>query len=114
MLDVQGSGDPGRRTQALALIEKIADPCSVNFGRPTGLVSMGIIDRLELGSDGEIDLWIMPTIPGCLFLGVIEERIEAALADMSWCSRIRCRPADGLWDPSRMRREAMIGPREGA
>jgi metal-sulfur cluster biosynthetic enzyme len=103
MLEVRGSGDPARRTQALSLIETVVDPCSANFGRPTGLVSMGIIDRLDLSATGEIDLWIMPTIPGCLFLGVIEEKIEAALGDVSWCSRIRCRHADGLWDPSRMR-----------
>ena len=69
--EVPGSGDPARRAAALALIEVIADPCSLNFGRPTGLVSMGIIDRLDLNAAGEIDLWILPTIPGCLFLGVI-------------------------------------------
>ena len=92
--------------QLLALIETVVDPCSANLGRPTGLVSMGIIDRVDLSASGEVDLWIMPTIPGCLFLGVIEERIEVALADVNWCSRIRCHPADGLWDPSRMRRLA--------
>ena len=64
---------------------------------------MGIIDRLDLSPAGEVDLWIMPTIPGCLFLGVIEEKIEAALAGAIWCARIRCHHADGLWDPSRMR-----------
>jgi metal-sulfur cluster biosynthetic enzyme len=103
MLEVPGSGDSARRAQALALIEAIADPCSVNFGRPTGLVSMGIIDRLDVCPAGEVDLWIMPTIPGCLFLGVIEEKLEAALADLGWCSRLRCHHATGLWDPSRMR-----------
>jgi metal-sulfur cluster biosynthetic enzyme len=104
--DVPGRGDPARRAQALALIEAVADPCSVNFGKPTGLVSMGIIDRLELGPANEVDIWIMPTIPGCLFLGVIEERIEAALATLGWCSSVRCHHAAGLWDPSRMRRAA--------
>jgi metal-sulfur cluster biosynthetic enzyme len=103
MHEVPGNGDPVRRAQLLSLIETVVDPCSVNFGRPTGLVSMGIIDRLELSPGGEIDLWILPTIPGCLFLGVIEERIEAALAGLGWCARLRCHHAAGLWDPSRMR-----------
>jgi metal-sulfur cluster biosynthetic enzyme len=103
MPEVPGSGDPARRAQVLALIESVIDPCSVTFGRPTGLVSMGIIDRLELGPAGEVDLWIMPTIPGCLFLGVIEEKVEAALAELGWCSRLRCHHAAGLWDPTRMR-----------
>jgi metal-sulfur cluster biosynthetic enzyme len=103
MPDVPGHGDPARRAQALALIETVVDPCSANFGRPTGLVSMGIIDRLDLNTAGEIDLWILPTIPGCLFLGVIEERIEAALAQADWCTRVRCHHASGLWDPSRLR-----------
>jgi metal-sulfur cluster biosynthetic enzyme len=103
MLEVPGTGDPPRRAQALALIEDIADPCSANFGRPTGLVSMGIVDRLDVGAAGEVDLWILPTMPGCLFLGVIEERAEAALRDLGWCVRLRCHHAAGLWDPSRMR-----------
>lgn len=103
MAEVPGYGDPVRRARALALIETVADPCSANFGRPTGLVSMGIIDRLDLSETGEIDLWIMPTIPGCLFLGVIEEKIEAALAELGWCAALRCCHAAGLWDPSRMR-----------
>jgi metal-sulfur cluster biosynthetic enzyme len=102
MREVPGSGDPARRAQLLALIETVSDPCSVTFGRPTGLVSMGIIDRLDVGTAGDIDLWIMPTIPGCLFLGVIEERIEAALPGLSWSMKLRCHHADGLWDPSRL------------
>ena len=103
MCEVPGSGDPARRAAALALVETIADPCSANFGRPIGLVSMGIIDHLDVSPTGEIDLWILPTIPGCLFLGVIEERIEGALADLDWCTQLRCHHAAGLWDPSRMR-----------
>jgi metal-sulfur cluster biosynthetic enzyme len=103
MLEAPGRGDPARRAQALALIEAVVDPCSANFGRPTGLVAMGMIDRLDLNATGEIDLWIMPTIPGCLFIGVIEEQIEAAMADVAWCTGVRCHRAEGLWDPSRMR-----------
>lgn len=103
MPEVSGSGDPARRARVLALIETIVDPCSASFGRPTGLVSMGIIDRLDVSEAGEVDVWIMPTIPGCLFLGVIEERIEAVLAELGWCSRLRCHHAAGLWDPSRLR-----------
>jgi metal-sulfur cluster biosynthetic enzyme len=103
MHPVAESGDSTHCAEALALIDTIPDPCSVSFGRPTGLVGMGIIDRLDLGPTGELDIWIMPTIPGCLFLGVIEERIEAVLGALSWCSSIRCHHADGLWEPSRMR-----------
>jgi metal-sulfur cluster biosynthetic enzyme len=103
MPKVPGRGNPARRAQALALVETVVDPCSASFGRPIGLVSMGIVDRLDIGPAGEIHLWIMPTIPGCLFLGVIEEKVEAALAELDWCSQLRCHHAAGLWDPSRMR-----------
>ena len=103
MAETAGTGDPARRAELLAAIDAIADPCSANFGRPTGLVSMGIIDRLDLGPTGEVDVWIMPTIQGCLFLGVIEEKVEAALAELKWCTKLRCHHAVGLWDPSRMR-----------
>jgi metal-sulfur cluster biosynthetic enzyme len=98
---VPGSGDASRRAEIAALLDEIADPCSVSQGRPLGLATMGIIDRIDLADT--LTIALLPTVLGCLFIGVIEERIEEALRALPWCPPIRFRHVDALWDKSRMR-----------
>lgn len=90
-----------REAELLALLDTIADPCSLAHGRPVGLVSLGIVDRVEV-IDGEAIVAIMPTIPGCLFIGVIEEKVERLAEALPWCRGLRVEIVQGLWDPSRM------------
>jgi metal-sulfur cluster biosynthetic enzyme len=90
-----------REGELLALLDTIADPCSLAHGKPVGLVALGVVDRVEVAR-GEAMVAIMPTIPGCLFIGVIEEKIERLADALPWCTGLRVTIADGLWDPSRM------------
>ena len=63
MAAVAGEGPAGLREEALTRIDAIVDPCSKAFGRPAGLVGMGMIDRLDI-DDGAVAVTVLPTFPG--------------------------------------------------
>ena len=90
-----------REAEVLALLDTIADPCSLAYGKPVGLAALGIVDHVEVIGD-KVTVAIMPTIPGCLFIGVIEEKVERLAEALPWCRGLRVTIVDGLWDPSRI------------
>jgi metal-sulfur cluster biosynthetic enzyme len=98
----------GRRTEILALLDEIHDPCSVSIGRPIGLVGMGIIEAVAVAGDA-VTVTVLPTFPDCLFRGVFEARIEARISDLPWCRSVSVAfaPADRAWDESRMAPDAL-------
>ena len=100
---VAGEGPPGRRREILAVLDAIIDPCSMNIGRPIGLVGMGIIERLDV-VDSAVLVDLLPTFPTCMFRGVFEEEIEKRLAALPWCTdvSISFNAADRTWDESRL------------
>jgi metal-sulfur cluster biosynthetic enzyme len=100
---VEGSGSPARRIAALAAIDAIVDPCSRALGRPIGLLGMGMIARLD-EDNGRIDVVVLPTFPTCMFRGVLEEEIEAAVGALSWCSAVSVSFSnpDRVWDETRL------------
>jgi metal-sulfur cluster biosynthetic enzyme len=98
---------PDRRAAALRVIDAIVDPCSRALGRPIGLVGMGLIADLD-EEDGLVRVLVLPTFPTCMFRGVLEEQIEAALRALPWCGAVcvRFAGADQVWDESRMSESA--------
>jgi metal-sulfur cluster biosynthetic enzyme len=56
-------------TAVRAALEEVVDPCSVVAGAPTGIVSLGLVRKLELSHDERgttVRLSIGVTEPGCL------------------------------------------------
>ena len=100
---VAGKGRADLREEALSRIDAIVDPCSKAFGRPAGLVGMGMIDRLDI-DDGVVVVTVLPTFPDCLFRGVFEEEIEKALTPLAWCRSVKIvfAPAEQTWEEERM------------
>lgn len=90
-----------REAELRALLDTIADPCSLAHGKPVGLGGLGIVDHVEVIGD-TATVAIMPTIPGCLFIGVIEEKVERLAEALPWCRGLRVTIVDELWDPSRI------------
>lgn len=93
----------GQRDAVLAALEAVVDPCSRGLGRPIGLVSMGMIESLDIDA-GRVRVVVLPTFPNCLFGGVIEAEIERSVGALPWCSAVSVRfaGADVVWDESRL------------
>jgi metal-sulfur cluster biosynthetic enzyme len=92
-----------REGEVLAVLDAIHDPCSISIGRPIGLVGMGIIDGVEIEEDA-VTVSVLPTFPDCMFRTLFEEKIEAQVGSLAWCSgvKVRFRPSDEAWDETRM------------
>ena len=102
-LAVAGDGPAARRREVLDRIDAIVDPCSRSLGRPVGLVTMGIVERLDVAGD-RVAVLLLPTFPTCLFRGFFEEEIRQRVGALPWCRDVAIEfcPADRLWDPSQM------------
>jgi metal-sulfur cluster biosynthetic enzyme len=96
-----------RRAEVMAVLDAIEDPCSVAFGKPIGLVGMGIVQDVEIAA-GRVVLSLLPTFPTCLFQGVFAEEIERRLRTLAWCEAVTVTIASGeaSWDETRMSAKA--------
>jgi metal-sulfur cluster biosynthetic enzyme len=92
-----------RRSAVEELLNGILDPCGLAANAALGLLDMGIVASLAIRDDG---VWIclLPTFPGCLFIGVFEEEIKRRLKELAWCREVdvTLAPANVEWDESRM------------
>lgn len=93
----------GLRASVEAALNAIVDPCSRATGRPLGLVDMGLIEGLQIGADGAVQLGIVPTSPLCMMTGVFLAEARQALAAIDGVTRIEVRlDAEHIWTPERM------------
>jgi metal-sulfur cluster biosynthetic enzyme len=110
--ELEGSGSPDRRAAVLKAVDAIIDPCSRAFGRPVGIVHMGLISRLD-EDDGQVSVRVLPTFPTCMFRGVLEEEIEVRVRELPWCRGVTVHfvDADEVWDEQRLSEHAraMLG-----
>jgi metal-sulfur cluster biosynthetic enzyme len=82
------------REEILERLAGIDDPCSISHGRPTDIVSFGLVDAVEPGPPPRVRLRL--TEPTCLF-GVYFVRcvreVVGADAVVEWAD------ADSFWEP---------------
>jgi metal-sulfur cluster biosynthetic enzyme len=92
-----------RRSEALAALNEIVDPCSAAQAVPLGLVDMGLVDRLDTHA-GCVRVSFVPTFPGCIYIGLFEAEIRRRLLALPWCREVQVEIVDGavLWDEERM------------
>jgi metal-sulfur cluster biosynthetic enzyme len=93
-----------RRTDVVAALDEIVDPCSAAAGTPAGLVEMGIVDAVAI--DGvDVTVTLLPTFAGCLFAGLFAGEAERRIRALPWCERVRVElVGDRIWTEERMSR----------
>lgn len=78
--------ESGLGERVRAAVNDVPDPCSVSQGVPTGLVDMGLLCDVELGSpsEGRSDVLVRLRLtgPGCLYAVYFEREIRARLDAM--------------------------------
>ena len=69
-----------------AAVNEVSDPCSVAQGVPTGLLDMGLLCDINLGSSvggrQDVVVQLRLTAPGCFYAVYFEREIRARLEEM--------------------------------
>lgn len=86
-----------------AKLNEIHDPCSVASGRPIGLCDMGIIDRIDLGANGEVAVRLRLTSPSCLMIGFFVKAVNEMVGALPGVTRVSVsHDAGEVWEPEMM------------
>jgi metal-sulfur cluster biosynthetic enzyme len=91
------------RAEVERAIATVLDPCSIAMGRPMDLVTMGLINDIEVGDDGHVTVHLLLTDPMCFVQGDIARAIQEAVAPVPGVDEcvVRLDTAD-LWTPDRI------------
>lgn len=112
---------PDLRSQILAELDEIKDPCSLAAGTPLGLAEMGLVKQVAISDAGEVMVDLRLTSPFCHMIGFFKQeairRIEAlpgvTSADISADNGLDWSPSD-IAPAARARRDAHVRQMESA
>lgn len=94
-------------------VNSIGDPCSVATGTPMGLVDMGLLERVDIGDDGDVTINLRLTSPSCYQIGYFAEEIKKLVGRLDGVRSVVVRADAGLnWLPSMMSDDAKRRRRE--
>jgi metal-sulfur cluster biosynthetic enzyme len=79
----------------------VLDPCSLGVGRPTNIVSMGLVDAIEVRGD-QVTIRLLLTDPSCFFYRDLARHIDDAVSVLPEVGAVRVELVqDKLWEPGR-------------
>jgi metal-sulfur cluster biosynthetic enzyme len=83
-------------------LDAVVDPCSIATGLPIGLVSMGLIQKVDV-SAGRCTVVLRLTSPLCMQVAMIFEKVTHRLKNLQGIEEIECRiDYEASWDSSLM------------
>ncbi|MGW0632109.1 metal-sulfur cluster assembly factor [Streptomyces sp. NPDC002758] len=62
-------------------LERVQDPCSVSMGNPMDIVTMGLIETIEIHG-GRVEIIMILTDPNCFFFTTIEKYIADVVMEV--------------------------------
>lgn len=84
-------------------LDEIKDPCSMASGVPLGLDEMGLIDSIEIGTDGAVILRLRLTSPFCHMIGYFKNEATRRVSALPGVTAVTLEADNGLdWSPSRI------------
>lgn len=96
-----------------SLINEVGDPCSVAAGTPMGLADMGLVERVEVGTEGDVIVSLRLTSPSCYQIGYFSQEIKTRVGRLEGVRNVEVRADSGLdWTPSMMSEDAKRRRRE--
>jgi metal-sulfur cluster biosynthetic enzyme len=91
------------RDLIMAALNRVQDPCSVAARRAMGLVDMGLIDRVEIGNEGAVEVFLRLTSPACYLMPYLESESVAQVSACPGVTAVAVHPDEGLdWSPARI------------
>jgi metal-sulfur cluster biosynthetic enzyme len=87
-------------------LSNVMDPCSFAFGSPISIVSLGLIEALEI-SGAKVTLRLLLTMPACMMFGDIASQVKAALLVIDGVDEVDVKLENGFeWSESRISADA--------
>lgn len=86
-----------------ACADEVKDPCSLATDLPLGLDEMGLVERVEVGGEGDVEIALRLTSPTCVMVGYFRQELVDRVTDLSGVRSVEVRFDRGLdWAPSHM------------
>jgi metal-sulfur cluster biosynthetic enzyme len=84
-------------------LNTIGDPCSVANGVPMGLDDMGLVESVDVGPDGDVQIKLRLTSPTCVMVSHFKIQAEELTREIPGVRNVAVRSDLGLdWSPDMM------------
>ncbi len=92
---------PDLRTQIIAELDGIKDPCSMAAGTPLGLNEMGLVRDVVIDPNGDVTIDLRLTSPFCHMIGFFQQEATRRVQALCGAERVTLKADNGLdWSPS--------------
>jgi metal-sulfur cluster biosynthetic enzyme len=92
-----------QRAAIIAELDEIKDPCSVAGGVPMGLAELGLIDTIDISSQGEVAIRLRLTSPFCHMIGFFKTEVQRRVSGLPGITSVSLSADNGLdWSPDRI------------
>lgn len=102
-------------TALKARLATVMDPCSLAFASPISIVSLGLIESVEIAGSS-VTVRLLLTMPACTMFGDIASQVRAALLEVDGIDDVRVELETGSeWSEARMSqatRDAIVARRD--
>jgi metal-sulfur cluster biosynthetic enzyme len=90
------------RTAVVEALGTVLDPCSIAMRRPTDIVSMGLVESVEIDG-GRVGVVLLLTDPSCVHFIGMRSYITDALADVEGVEETEVTMSTTqIWTPDRI------------
>lgn len=85
-------------------LELVIDPCSKAMGSPMDIVTMGLVERIDIDG-GKVTITVILTDAACYFFTAIEQFVTDVVSVLPHVTEVDVQiSSTTLWSPERMRR----------
>ena len=89
-------------------LELVIDPCSKAMGSPMDIVSMGLVERIDIDG-GKVTITVILTDAACFFFTQIEQFVTDVVSVLPGVTEVDVQiSSTTLWGPERMRRRLQM------
>lgn len=91
---------------ALAMLDRVPDPCSVAAGDPLSIVELGLVEQVDF-REGTLSVVLALTEPGCWYYFELRDSVTDAVSSLEGVESTRVSIDGGIiWSPDRIERQS--------
>lgn len=90
-------------TQIDEQLNKVLDPCSCHTENPVSIIDLGLVEAVEVRSEGAIRIELVVTSPMCTYFTKMAEEIEERVLGVDGVRNVTVeKNTQQVWTPARM------------